>query len=524
MVERNIRREVVAVMSDGSDELRGDTLERKSIQFSWLLKERGLQDGDRVAIMMENSLTWLICMWGVRRSNMFFVPVNWHLTPREIRFIVENSGAKAIVTCAGLADRAAAAIAGLDAVETRLITSGAHDSFESLDQLLAAFPETHGPVEMDGAMMPYSSGTSGTPKGILRPLSGVPFGQLSEMEQAQQRLLGLDRNTVYLSPAPFYHSAPLSWSGSVILAGGKVVMMPSFDGAAALEAIEHHRVTHAQFVPTHFVRMLRARKEAARSFDLSSLTAVVHAAAPCPPEIKLEMIEWLGPIISEYYGGSERSGMTFIGSADWLAHRGSVGRSITSPIRIIDTEKGVVVPSGTVGQVYFERPAPFEYHGDSQKTAAAFNAQGWGTYGDLGHVDDEGYLYLADRRTDLIVSGGVNIYPREIEDLLIMHDDVADVAVVGVPDPEFGQSVKAVVQLRPGVGTPDAPALIAFCRAQLAGFKVPRSVDFTDALPRLPSGKLLRRVVAERYAKVEPQLTPHAASPKCDGTSAGPSA
>lgn len=502
MIKHILETDVIAVMSDGSDELRRDVFESRSVQLSRLLTQRGLKEGDRVAIMLENSLDWLTCMWGVRRAGMFFVPVNWHLTPGEIRYIVENSQARAIITSDFLGDRAEEAIRGIGEIEIRLSVSEGDTRFQSLYPLLGTFSSTPPDSEFDGGMMPYSSGTSGRPKGILRPLTGTPFGQAPEMEKRQQQLLGLDADTIYLSPAPFYHSAPLSWSGSVIQGGGKVVMMPSFDGEAALAAIEKYRITHAQFVPTHFVRMLRARAESSHSFDISSLKAIVHAAAPCPPDVKRQMIDWLGPIVHEYYGGSERSGMTYITAHDWLEHPGSVGRSITGPIRIVNPDSGVEVPQGTVGQIYFENPAAFTYHGDPEKTAAAFNGSGWGTYGDLGHVDRDGYLYIADRRTDLIVSGGVNIYPQEIENVLITHDLVVDVAVIGVPHPEFGQSVRAIVQIDPHAPVPNVSQLLDFCRSRLAGYKVPRSIEFTQDLPRLPSGKLLRRVLVERYRQL----------------------
>lgn len=276
--------------------------------------------------------------------------------------------------------------------------------------------------------------------------------------------------------------------------------MPSFDAEAALIAIERFAITHAQFVPTHFVRMLRLPADIRDRYDLTSLRVVVHAAAPCAADVKTAVIDWFGPIVFEYYSGSERSGFTGINSTEWLSHPGSVGRSSMGQIRIVDLETGDELPAGSVGGVYFENPPPFNYHKDPVKTAAAFNARGWGTLGDVGRIDDNGFLYLSDRRTDMILSGGVNIYPQEIENVLTTHPAVADAAVIGVPDEEFGQEVKAVVQLLSGVEPPSEADLIGYCKTHLAHFKAPRSVDFDAALPRLPNGKLMRRTLVERYA------------------------
>lgn len=490
---------IAAIMSDDSARLGYGDLTRRSVQLAALLRERGLDPGDRVAILLENRLDWYVAMWGVRRAGMFFVPVNWHLTAGEIAYVVDNSDARAIVTSVDLAHLAATACARLDGLTVRLATGGAMPGFEDLDAALAACSDVPLADERDGGTMLYSSGTTGHPKGILRALSNGPFGVANTLEAMLAETYAIDAGTVYLSPAPMYHAAPIGFTGAVLRQGGQVVLMPSFDAEAALAAIERHRVTHAQFVPTHFVRMLRLPDAVKARYDLSSLRTVIHAAAPCAPDVKRAMIDWLGPIIHEYYSGSEGCGLTAIDSHEWLARPGSVGRSRTSAIRIVDLETGAELPPGEIGGVYFEAPGSFRYHKDAAKSAGALTAQGWGTLGDVGSVDADGYLYLADRRSDLILSGGVNIYPQEIENALASHPAVADIAVIGVPNAEFGQEVKAVVQLLPGAAASEAE-LIEFARDRLASFKAPRSIDFTDAVPRLPNGKLLRRRLIDFYS------------------------
>ena len=457
------------------------------------LRANGFDRGDRVAILMENRVEWLAAMWGVRRAGMRFVPVNWHLHPDEVRYMLANSDARALIASDQLRRLAADASEGIEAITCKLAVGGSGDGFEDLAATLEGFSDIAPANERDGAAMPYSSGTTGQPKGILRALEDAPFATPSSLETLLSGLYAIDAETIYLSPAPLYHSSPVGFTNTVLVKGGTIVLMPSFDAEAALAAIERFSITHVQFVPTHFVRLLRLPEEVRRSYDLSSLKVVVHAAAPCAPEVKRAMIAWLGPIVHEYYAGSERCGFTAIDSADWLAHPGSVGRSRTGAIHILDLDTGEELPPGEIGAVYFEDPDPFEYHKDATKTAATFSRQGWGSHGDVGKVDGESYLYLADRRSDLILSGGVNIYPQEMENVLMLHPSVADCAVIGVANPEFGQEVRAVVQLLPDAPPADAAELIAHSRARIAGFKSPRSVVFVETLPRLPNGKLLRR-------------------------------
>ena len=351
--------------------------------------------------------------------------------------------------------------------------------------------------------MLYSSGTTGHPKGIRRPLTGQPFGSDVVLSGMLGGIMGFGPGDVYLSPAPLYHSAPLVWSMTAQRLGGTVVVMEHFDPERCLALIEEHKVTHAQFVPTMFVRMLKLPDEVREQYDLSSLRSVVHAAAPCAPEVKRRMIDWWGPVIHEYYSGTEGLGMTWITAAEALTHPGSVGKAIWGEVHVCGDD-GEDLPTGDDGVVYFAGrtgTATFQYNHDPEKTRQTFNDKGWSTLWDVGHLDDEGYLYLTDRKLFMIVSGGVNIYPQEIEDVLVLHPAVADVAVFGIPDPEMGEEVKAVVQPAPGaLPGPELEAeIIAFCRANLSHYKCPRTVDFTDLLPRGENGKLYKKALREAY-------------------------
>jgi fatty-acyl-CoA synthase len=352
--------------------------------------------------------------------------------------------------------------------------------------------------------MLYSSGTTGRPKGILRPLSGARIDEDAGPVGALQRLLwGFDSDTVYLSPAPLYHSAPIGFCTAALALGGTVVMMPRFDEVGALKAIEEHQITHSQWVPTMFTRMLKLPAEDRSGFDFSSHKVAIHAAAPCPAGIKQQMIDWWGPIIYEYYGGTELNGLTHVSSEEWLAHPGTVGKPVIGTIHICD-EDGKALPNGESGIVYFELPEmPFRYLKDDEKTKDAQHPEhpNWSALGDVGYVDDDGFLYLTDRATFMIISGGVNIYPQEIEDAMILHDKIADVAVIGVPNEEMGEEVKAVVQVADGIAADDALAeeLLAYAREHIAHYKCPRSIDFMDELPRLPTGKLYKRIIKDAY-------------------------
>ncbi len=475
-------------------------LDDRSNRVANLLRARGLRKGDHVAILLENRAEFLEVAWGAMRSGMYVTPVNWHLAPDEAAYIVDDCEAAALVASAdlGLMLERLGASAALDG--RRFVVGGAVDGFDDYAAALASQPP--GPVddECEGSWMLYSSGTTGQPKGIKPPATGGPIGAPTRFGMLMSGLYGFGESSVYLSPAPLYHAAPAGWTNGVHRLGGTAVVMDRFDPVETLAMIERERVTHVQFVPTHLVRLLKLPEAERNRFDLSSLQVVVHAAAPCPPEVKRAALDWLGPIVYEYYSGSEGAGFCAIGPDEWLAHPGSVGKSLLGPVHIVDPD-GTEVPNGEVGQVWFESATTFEYHGDPENTASAFDEHGWSSLDDMGRVDDEGYLYLTDRVTNMIISGGVNIYPREIEDVLIGHPAVGDVAVVGVPDPEMGESVRAVVQLAATspAETVDAAGLaqdlIEFSRERLSRFKCPRSVVFVDELPRLPTGKLAKRLL-----------------------------
>lgn len=468
-------------------------LDERSSRLAAHLERAGILERGHVAALLPNCLEYFDVAWATQRSGLWLTPVNWHLTGSEAGYVITDCGAQALVSSPELL-----ALSDEDArlapPALRLVTGG------DLESAIENAPPRPTRPETEGALMFYSSGTTGRPKGIIRPWQEEPYGTLKGIELLMAGAFGFSSDTVYLCPAPLYHAAPIAWSMGAQRLGGTVVIMERFDPLETLRLIERYGVTHVQMVPTMFVRLLKLSEEERTRFDLSTLRCVIHAAAPCPVEVKAKMLEWWGPVIHEYYSSSEGNGFTMIGPDEWLEHPGSVGRALGGRIHILG-EEGEELPPGEVGTVWFEGTGRFEYHNDPAKTADAFNDRGWSTLGDMGSLDEDGYLYLSDRRTNLILSGGVNIYPQEIENELALHPAVLDVAVIGVPDPDMGQQVKAVVQpVESSAGGPALEAeLIAFCRSRLAGFKCPRSVDFVDELPRLPSGKLAKRLLIDRY-------------------------
>ena len=475
-------------------------LDRRSNQVAHLLRNSGLKQGDVVALCMDTNRHFHEILWALQRSGLLFLPISTRLLPGEIAYILKDSGARALFATSELGATATTLLSAGLAVVRWLAVGGPIDGFEEYLAAKRDMPETPIADESAGKYMCYSSGTSGRPKGILwRPDPRSQGRDHLTMERLSD-FFGMSGETMYLSPAPLYHSAPLTWTMRMLRLGATSVLMERFDAAEVLALTEKFRITHAQFVPTMFVRMLKLDHEVRAAHDLSSLRSAIHAAAPCPVEVKQKMIDWWGPIIHEFYGATEGLGITALSAGEWLAHRGSVGRAIMGIPHIVDDE-GRELPVGDVGEIWFEDGGNWDYVGDPQKTAASIDQRGWRTVGDIGRLDADGYLYLTDRKSNMIISGGVNIYPQEAENLIISHPSVLDVAVIGVPDDEFGEAVKAVVQLIDPATASDALAadIIAFCRASLSSIKCPRSVDFAEQLPRHPNGKLYKRKLRDRY-------------------------
>ncbi|MFR9801175.1 acyl-CoA synthetase [Pseudonocardia sp. RS010] len=494
------------VMAGSGETLTFRQLEEGSARLARYLHEAGLRRGDVIAVVTENTPRVFEIYWAARRSGLYVTMVNHHLAAPEAAYIVTDCGARALLVSAGVAGLAGA-VGDQVSVDVRLAFGGpipGSDVYADYDDALDGVSAEPLPEQPRGADMLYSSGTTGRPKGIKPSL---PDSSVDEPGDTYIDLFGpmygFDTETVYLSPAPLYHAAPLRFCATVQAIGGTVVVLERFDPEAALAAIERFSVTHSQWVPTMFVRLLKLPEETRRTYDHSSLRVAIHAAAPCPPEVKQAMIDWWGPVLHEYYGATEANGITFVSSPEWLERPGTVGRAGLGVVRICDDEGKVLAPY-EVGTIYFERDErPFEYHNDPEKTAAATHPDHptWTTTGDLGFLDEDGYLFLTDRKAFMIISGGVNIYPREVEDVLVTHPSVLDVAVIGVPDPEMGEAVKAIVQPAPGVhaGAELERELIAFVRERIAHYKAPRSVDFTDFLPRTPTGKLVKQELRDRY-------------------------
>ena len=485
-------------------------LEERSNRCAHLFRNLGLRPGDHVAIYLENSPRYHEIFWAAHRAGLYYTCISSYLTAPEVAFIVQDCGARLVISSTYKRDVACQLPKLVPGVEHWLMhrSAGPHATadgaappgFERYEDAVAGQPARRIADELEGLDMLYSSGTTGRPKAIKRFLQGKPFGTVDPALIALGNMFGIDGDTVYLSPAPLYHAAPLRYNLRVQVAGGTVVMMERFDPEQALDLLERHRITHSQWVPTMFVRMLKLPEAARQGRDLSHHRVAIHAAAPCPIPVKRQMIDWWGPIIQEYYGGSESNGLCAIDTADWLDHPGSVGREIYAKVRIVGDD-GDELPTGEEGTIYFSDGPKFEYHNDPERTAAAYNDRGWSTLGDVGYLDDDGFLYLTDRKAFMIISGGVNIYPQEIENVLITHPKVADVAVFGVPNDEFGEEVKAVVQPidMAEAGDALADALLAHARRELSSLKVPKSIDFDAELPRHPTGKLYKRLLKDRY-------------------------
>jgi len=475
-------------------------LDERSNRCAQLLWDAGLRPGDGIALLLENHPRFFEIAWAAQRSGLYYTAVSSRLTAPEVEYIVDDCGARVFFTSHFNRDVAEALCDRLPRLRRRLMLSGEIPGYESYEESVAAFPARPLANELEGSDLLYSSGTTGRPKGIKPPLTGKSAGTMPPLLSLLTLLYRAGSDTVYLSPAPLYHAAPLRFNLTVQRLGATCIVMEHFDALDALRLIERFRVTLSQWVPTMFVRMLKLPEDERLRFDLSSHRTAVHAAAPCPVEVKEKMIAWWGPILHEYYGGTEGNGLTALDSQEWLAHRGSVGKAVLGEVHIVG-EDGNDLPAGEAGTVYFAKGPGFEYHNDPEKTRSSHNEKGWSTLGDIGYLDTDGYLYLTDRKAHMIISGGVNIYPQEAENVLITHPKVADVAVIGVPNPEFGEEVKAVVQPvdMADAGPELAIELIHYCRQRLADLKCPRSVDFEAELPRHPTGKLYKRLLKDRY-------------------------
>ena len=476
-------------------------LEDRSNQGAQLFRKLGLVAGDAVAIFMENNTRFLDICWAAQRAGLYYTCISSRLTAGEVEYIVKDCGAKALVASHTLA-KVAGEVAPLLPGVKLLMVGGVIAGYDSYEQSAGAMPKERIADETAGTDMLYSSGTTGRPKGVRVAMPNTPIDAPSPLTMLASMLFGINKDSVYLSPAPLYHAAPLRYCMAIHRLGGTVIVMDHFDPEDALRYIEKYKVSASQWVPTMFVRMLKMPEDVRAKYNVSSMKTAIHAAAPCPVDVKRKMIEWWGPVLHEYYAGTEGNGFCYVGSAEWMTHQGTVGKSLLGEIHICDDE-GNELPIGEEGTIYFQGPSEFEYHNDKKKTQESRHPQhaDWSTLGDVGRLDADGYLYLTDRKAFMIISGGVNIYPQEAENILIGHPKVADVAVIGVPNEEFGEEVKAVVQPADWADAgPDlAQELMIFARERLSPIKCPRSIDFEAELPRHPTGKLYKRLIRDRY-------------------------
>jgi len=493
------------VMASSGETVTFGEYEARSNRVAHLLREAGLRRGDHIAVFIENSPQLLEIEGGAERAGLYYTLINTYLGAAEVAYIVSNSQAKVLFSSAAKREVALAAAANSPVLERKVMTGQdpLPDGWEPYDAVVAKFPAAPLPDEALGAAMLYSSGTTGRPKGILRELPEGGPGQPLPVMEFVKFLFGFREGMTYLNPAPLYHSAPQASVAAALRMGSTVVVMEHFDPEQWLALVERYRVTHCQMVPVMFNRLLRLPQQVRARYDTSSLECIVHAAAPCPVHVKRAMIDWFGPIVTEYYGATEANGFTYCTAADWLDHPGTVGRTVLGELLILDGE-GNECSTGTDGTIWFRGATAFQYFQDPGKTAESRSGDGDGTastVGDVGHVDADGFLYLTDRKSYMIISGGVNIYPQETENILSAHPAVVDVAVIGVPNEDLGEEVKAVVQLAdPAAAGPQlAQELIAYCRDRLAHFKCPRTVDFVAELPRSETGKLYKRLLRDAY-------------------------
>lgn len=491
------------VMGDSGEIVTYRQLDERSNQGAQLFRSLGLQTGDHIGMMLENNRQFLEICWAAQRAGLIFTPVSTHLKKDEAAYILENCNAKLFIGSLALSTVAEKLAQSGNGIRHFLMVGGIKSGFESWEKSVEAMPTTPIKDQSNGVPMVYSSGTTGRPKGVFVQPREYDVNTPPELVVRVGAAFGFGENTTYLSPAPLYHAAPLNFNLMNLYQGGTSVVMEKFDPETALKLIEEYKITHSQWVPIMFVRMLKLPEEVRKRYDVSSLQFAIHAAAPCPVEIKQQMIDWWGEIILEYYSSSEGIGFTLIDSVKWLTHRGSVGQALGYKLHILDDD-GNELPNGESGMVYFEgaeNPINFEYYKEPGKTSEAYNDKGWASAGDVGYMDHDGFLYLTDRKNFMIISGGVNIYPQEIENALILHPKVADVAVFGIPNEEFGEEVKAVVQPENwGDSTEEVgQEILGWLRDRLSPVKMPRSLDFREKLPRMENGKLYKRLLADEY-------------------------
>ena len=488
------------ILASTGEALTYAELEAVTNQTAQLFRAQGLESGDCVVIFCENNARYYELIWGAHRAGLYYTPVSWHSTAEEACYIIDNANAKAFIASTRFADSAKKALSLVSGEIKAMSLFGEIDGFESFERLRAAQPAERIDDETSGREMLYTSGTTGNPKGVKFPLNGKPI-EYTPIDDLALLGEGYGDNAVVMAPGPLYHASPLMTTRAAHRFGAATVIIDKFDAEETLGFIQKYGVTHMVCVPTHFLRMLKLPQEIRDKYDVSSLQCVMHTGAPCPVETKHAMIEWFGPIIIEIYAGTERIGGTMIRSEEWLAHPGSIGRVAAGGAHVLDEETWQEVATGEVGVIYFDSGEEFAYHGDDSKTKSLYSPQGWRTLGDIGRMDDEGYIYLTDRKSNMIISGGVNVYPQESENRLITHPKVADVAVFGIPNEAFGEEVKAVVQPAEGI-TPNESLeeeLISYCKEVLAPLKCPRSIDFDSALPRQDNGKLYKQKLVERY-------------------------
>lgn len=480
-------------------------LDQRTNQAAHLFRELGLKAGDGVVIFCQNHPRYYELIWAAHRAGLYYTPVSWHSKAQEIAYIIENSNAKVFIASSRFEDEAIKTKALLDPSVRCLSVFSKLDGFDTFEQRCETQPQTPIADQASGREMLYTSGTTGKPKGVKFPLNGkaIDYAPSDDMALAAEYA----NQPVVMAPGPLYHASPLLSTRSAHRFGGTVVVIDKFDAQETLQYIQDYKVTHMVCVPTHFLRLLSLPKEVRESYDCSSLQMIMHTGAPCPKETKYAIIDWFGPIVIEIYAGTERVGGTMITSQEWLAHPGSIGRVSVGSAHVVDEATWEEVPIGETGVIYFDSGEKFEYHGDAEKTNSMYSPQGWRTMGDIGRMDEDGYIYLTDRKSNMIITGGVNVYPQESENRLITHPKVADVAVFGIPNLSFGEEVKAVVQLSSGESASEELELelIDYCKEVLAAVKCPRSIDFAQSLPREDNGKLYKKKLIERYAELASQ-------------------